>query len=496
MQRLHSILMTLELARLRERGHELLSAFSHLVERRENDALVLAVRRRATIGDIDRLARSISKQLVVTFGHAGLIGLALPNGPAFLAGLLAVLRSGQTALLLDVLAPAEDQARSIRMLGASGVLRCTKTWPDSAADFQLLPTADDVSRRDVPGGAVVKLTSGSTGVPRGVLMPAESLVADEAALASTMALRADDRLLATIPWSHSYGFTTIALSAMVRGIQLVLPTDNGPLSPLVDGNSLGATVFPTVPAYIQALVKMARPPALPHAMRLVISAGAPLSPSSAELFRLTYRQPVHVFYGSSECGGICYDREGGAGERGTVGTPVDGVHVSLAPSPECGPGSGLVTIRSSAVGTRYLPVENDTLDSGRFQTSDVGNWRAGELVLSGRIDRMINVRGRKVDPAEVEGVLAQLEGVDEVVVLGVGIPGGKDQAVRAVIVTSVADLAYADIVEWCRSQLAAHKVPRSIVIVDTLPRTPRGKIDHAALRELASLDSNPRAPRG
>ena len=104
---------------------------------------------------------------------------------------------------------------------------------------------------------MVKLTSGSTGVPRGVAMRTEHVLADEAALARTMDLRADDRLLAAIPLSHSYGFTTLALSALVRGLTLVLPADRGPFSPLAAARDLGATVFPTVPAYIQALLKLA-----------------------------------------------------------------------------------------------------------------------------------------------------------------------------------------------------------------------------------------------
>ena len=76
---------------------------------------------------------------------------------------------------------------------------------------------------------------------------------------------------------------------------------------------------------------MSQPPALADVVRLVISAGAILPGALAARFREAYGQPMHVFYGSSECGGICYDREGGAAERGTVGTPVDGVRISLQP---------------------------------------------------------------------------------------------------------------------------------------------------------------------
>jgi acyl-coenzyme A synthetase/AMP-(fatty) acid ligase len=344
--------------------------------------------------------------------------------------------------------------------------------------------------------AVVKLTSGSTGTPRGVAMRAETQLADEAAFAVTMGLHENDRLLAAIPLSHAYGFTILALSALVRGSTLVVPEDRSPFSPLAAAQELGATVFPTVPVYLQGVLKMSRPPPLPSQVRLVISAGAVLSSAVAAQFRRTYGQPVHVLYGSSECGGICYDREGGAPARGTVGTPLEGVRVSIAPQdPEDGD-EGLVVVESAAVGETYVPEADARLRAGRFETCDVGAWDRGELVLRRRVDRVINVRGRKVDPSEVEGVLAALRGVEEVVVVGVPSPGGREEIVRAVVACSSGGLGHEDVISWCRPRLADHKVPRSVVIVEALPRTPRGKVDRSALLELPPVDRGPGLAHG
>ena len=106
---------------------------------------------------------------------------------------------------------------------------------------------------------------------------ADHLLADEAALRKAMGLTDEDRLLGAIPLSHSYGFTTLVLSALVRGSTLVIPAERGPFSSLAAARELGATVFPTVPAYIQALLNLSPPPAWPSSIRLVISAGAFLS---------------------------------------------------------------------------------------------------------------------------------------------------------------------------------------------------------------------------
>ncbi len=78
---------------------------------------------------------------------------------------------------------------------------------------------------------------------------------------------------------------------------------------------------------------------------------------------------------------------------------------------------------------------------------------------------------------------AALGGVDEVVVIGVAAPGRDEEIVRAVVACSTGRLAHEDVLAWCRPRLAEHKVPRSIVIVDAIPRTARGKVDRAALLE-------------
>lgn len=467
-------------------GDALMGAFARIATKRSNDAAFVSPERQSTFGDIDRLAEGVAAQIDTEPGT--LVGLVAPNGPAFLAGLLALRRAGQAVLLLDASAPAADHRRALSVLGAGAVLECTTAWPSSKAAFRYSPILGAASPA-TPPGAVVKLTSGSTGTPRGVAMPFEGLLADEAALYASMALRPSDRLLASIPMSHSYGLTTLSLSALVRGLTLVLPAeDGGPFAALSAAGALGATVFPTGPAYIQSLLRVSQRPAWPSTLRLVISAGAPLPSAPAARFRETFGQPVHAFYGSSECGGICYDREGGAAERGTVGTPVDGVRITLKPFDGGDEDEGLVRVCSASVGETYLPEPDARLQRNSFETSDVAAWQGSELALRRRADRVINVRGRKVDPSEVERVLATLAGVEEAVVLGIAAPERNEHIVRAVIACPSRQLGYEDIAAWCRPRLAEHKVPRSVVIVDAIPRTARGKIDHSALLALRATD--------
>lgn len=147
---------------------------------------------------------------------------------------------------------------------------------------------------------------------------------------------------------------------------------------------------------------------------------------------------------------------------------------------------GRVTVASPAVTRGYWPESDDRLRDGRFVTDDLAVWDRGELRLVGRLSDTINVKGRKVNPREVEDVLAGLHGVIEVHVMGVPTPGGTDHIVRAVVACRAGALTAEPVLAWCREHLTDYKVPRSVVFVDQIPRTDRGKLDRAALAALGS----------
>jgi long-chain acyl-CoA synthetase len=458
------------------------AAFDRLVARAcERRLLVSPGRAALTVDALDGLSRALLARLAAAgLASGALVAVACANGVGLLACVIALRRIGAAVLLLEPLGQAADTRRNAYALGASGLIGCKDPWapgPD-AFSVEVFPGVP----RHAPTAAFVKLTSGSTGSPRGVAVSSEAMLADEAALATTMGVGGDDRIVAAIPLSHSYGFASVVLPALVRGSLLVLPGASGPLSPLNAAREAEATVFPTVPAYLGALLKMSQPPPWPASIRLVVSAGAPLPPETAARFREAYARRVHSFYGASECGGICFDREGDAGERGTVGTPVDGVRVELEPAGGAGE-EGVVSVTSAAVGDGYVPVADSRLGRGSFRSSDVGCWRHGELKLLRRTDTLINVKGRKVDPAEIESTLAGLCGVQEVVAVGIPDTETGGYTVRVVIACRPGQLSYQDVLSFCRARLADHKIPRSIQLVPEIPRTARGKIDRGVLSE-------------
>lgn len=467
----------------------LIRSFDRLAARRPERALVVSPGRSATVADVDAHARAIEERLVAASLPAGVpLGLRLPNGPLFLAALVAALRTGHAPVLLDAQATDAECHRALERLRTCGLLVGA---PARAAGSDAVTLARRTGGRPLETAgevaAVIKLSSGSTGEPCGILTPTTALLADERALAASMAIAEEDVLLASVPMSHSYGLSSLAVPALVRGTTIAVPAPGDRFAPLAAAAGAGATVFPTVPAYLAGLLRLAVPPALPPTLRLVIAAGSRLLPETAAAFRGRYGLPVHVFYGASECGGITYDREGGAAERGEVGEPVEGVTVELEPLSGLDPASGRrVVVRSPAVAESYLPEPDPRLARGRFESDDLGRFRGRGLELAGRIGETINVRGRKVNPVEVERVIAELEAVSDVRVMGVPRDGSGDESIRAVVACASGAVTPESVVRWCRERLSEFKVPRRIVIVDRLPCTARGKPDRQLLRRLVT----------
>jgi acyl-coenzyme A synthetase/AMP-(fatty) acid ligase len=465
----------------------ILTAFDHLVSECGRRILIVAPGKDATAAEVGNLA-DVVKARVSGAGipARGLVGLAAPNGPGFFAGYLGLRRAGYRVLLIDWPVPEEELDRIFLALGAAGALIVKKSWPTQPGDFSLRPSRAAMNRLEISADiSTVRLTSGSTGVPRGIAHSSEALLHDDRALRKTMGLR-DERALAATPLSHAYGFSSVFLPALTCGWTVVVPSGGGPFGMTDAALAGGVTFLPTVPAYLNSLLKMSEPPPLPESLRLVISAGAPLRPETAVRFKQTYQQDVHVFYGASEVGGITYDRIGSAAVRGTLGSAVDGVKIDLISDDADESGSGVVMVESGSTAVGYYPTPEPCLQNGRFTTSDIGRFDGSELVLLGRVDDVINVRGKKVRPQEVEALLEGIPGVDEAVVIKAPAADGSGDAVQALVAARGHVLSDIELLGACRSRLAVHKIPRRIRIVDSIPRTSRGKIDHEAVRTLLS----------
>lgn len=408
-------------------------------------------------------------------GRGSIVGLRVSSGAGFLAAFLALRLSGACVLLLDAGLTAGELDRIARALGA------TCLWDSEAILASPTLRADSITwlpgQARVPEAACLKLTSGSSGDPAGVIIPPESLLHDGLALIDSMGLREEDRLLAAVPMSHSYGLSVIASPAWLLGCPVVFPGD---LDTLRAAAAFDASFLPSVPSWFEAQLNAESPRRLPTRLRLLMSAGAPLRPTTARKWSERFGLGIHVLYGSSECGGITYDRVGDAAEHGSVGTAVEGVRIELDES-------GHVIVHSKATALGYWPKDEargERLSPGCFRTEDLGHWEGERLYLSGRRSHWINVKGHKVNPLEVESVLCEHPDIIDAAVIGRTLSDGRGEAIHAFVVCGEGSVHFRDILDWCRPRLARHKYPRGLVLLPELPRTERGKLDRRALSRL------------
>ena len=260
-----------------------------------------------------------------------------------------------------------------------------------------------------------------------------------------------------IPVSHSYGFSNLLTPLIARGVPLVLSQDRMPRAVLEDLARTDATVFPGMPVFYQAFSEMADVPPLPH-LRLCISAGAPLPLPVAQKFREKFGHAIHSFYGSSECGGICYDREAALVEQGFVGSAMRGVHLHVL-DPDAP--MSRIRVQSAAAGDGYFPEPDpEKLGDGHFAPDDLLARAGGGFRIVGRVSDVINVAGKKVNPAEVEAALLAFTGVREAVVFG------RSSALRneevAACVVADESVIEADLLDFCRRRFSGWQVPKRI----------------------------------
>jgi len=324
--------------------------------------------------------------------------------------------------------------------------------------------------------ALLKLTSGTTAAPRAIRFRSEQLLADCNQICDTMDITDVDLNFGLIPVSHSYGFSNLLTPLLARGVPMVLSRDRTPRAVLVDLARAKATVFPGMPVLYQAFCEMENIPALPK-LRLCISAGAPLPIVVARKFQEKFKMPIHSFYGASECGGICYDRDGSNGIEGFVGQAMKQVHLERVDETTA---ASQVRVRSAAVGDGYFPEADEIkLSRGVFIPDDLLTKAANGFRIVGRVSDVINVAGKKVNPAEVEAHLLRFDGVRQAVVFG------RESALRneeiAACVVADVDVREADLLEFCRSQLSGWQAPKQIFIVDAIPVNERGKISRRDL---------------
>lgn len=455
----------------------LLLAWHRTISRKGDDAAVFDTtgRMARSFRDIEGHARAFEAKMDKLLPGA-VVAVQIGNHEDWPAVFLACLRTQLIVLPLDQSIGEQQRDVALEICRASAVVSALPSG--GCARITRLRTADTTADwgKDVP--SLLKLTSGTTAAPLAIRFRSHQLLADCNQICETMGISDDDLNFGVIPISHSYGFSNLLTPLMARGVPMVVSRDRTPRAVLGDLARTSATVFPGTPAFYQAFCDIGDVPPLPK-LRLSISAGAPLSSPVAKKFFEKFEQPIHSFYGASECGGICYDRQGTTFEDGLVGQPMEGVEVEFIDPTES---ASQIRVRSAAVSNGYFPERNDQkLGNGAFIPDDLLERYNSALKIVGRVSDVINVAGKKVNPAEVEAHLLRFNGVRQAVVFGraAGV-GLRNEEVAACVLASP-DVSESNLLRFCRTALSGWQVPKRIFIVDMIPTNERGKINRRDL---------------
>jgi long-chain acyl-CoA synthetase len=454
---------------------QLLDAWSQTLDRAKGAPAIFDTQGQIlrNFADIEERARNFEARLA-SFNSGAVIAIQIGNHEDWPSLLIACLRRQLVVLPLEK--SIRDQQRD------AGLEICKASALASAVRSGASPEISQLKRTDTAldwgenRPSLLKLTSGTTAAPRAIRFRSHQLLADCDQICDTKGITDADLNFGVIPFSHSYGFSNLLTPLIARGVPMVLSQDRTPRAVLDDLVRANATVFPGMPVFYQAFCEMENIAALPK-LRLCISAGAPLSSRVAKKFAEKFNLRIHSFYGASECGGICYDRETRSDLEGFVGQAMKGVSLEIlhASAP-----SSQIRVHSAAVGDGYFPEpDSEKLGDGVFVPDDLLTHESSGFRIVGRISDVINVAGKKVNPAEVEAQLLRCAGVRQAVVFGRE-SALRNEEVAACVVLSP-PLSEGDLLRFCRGVLSSWQVPKRIFIVDAIPVNERGKISRRDL---------------
>ncbi|MFI6762840.1 class I adenylate-forming enzyme family protein [Micromonospora sp. NPDC050417] len=336
----------------------------------------------------------------------------------------------------------------------------------------------------VPGRSQIFLTSGSTGVPVGVVRPAERVLADGRRSAAFLGYRPGQTVVVSTLTFHSYGFTYGLISPLVHGLRVRhLSSRSVPSQVARAVHGTSARFMIGLPYQFRLLaatptVAVTEGLATLHA---AVSSGSAL-PVGVAAAVAHYPFTLYNAYGSSETGAISLRATDDDERPGAVGAPLPGIEAKLDADAGLGRGGELL-LKTTSLAAGYLgpnglaplrTVDDRPGDQPWYRTGDLAELDADGIHLIGRVSSVINVAGKKVDPQEIHDVLVAHPRVREAHV------APADDEVRGQVpvarVVAAGPLTTAELLDWCQARLASHQMPRRISLVDNLPRSALGKV--------------------
>ncbi len=357
-------------------------------------------------------------------------------------------------------------------------------------------------------GAMILYTSGTTGRPKGVVITHENIQAQVESLTGAWGWSRDDHILLSLPLHHVHGIVNVLTCALWSGAccQILERFDAREVWHRIAQGDL--TLYMAVPTVYRRLIRAweeatdserAHWSTSARALRLMVSGSAALPVPTLERWEEITGQRLLERYGMTEIGMALSNPYSGERRPGHVGRPLPGVEVRLvdetgAPVPDGA--SGEIQVRGPNVFREYWRRPDETesafAENGWFRTGDQAVVEDGAYKILGRrsVD-ILKSGGEKVSALEIEDMLRECDGVVDCAVVGIPDSDWGERVCAAVVTRkSAASPTVEDLRSFAKAKLAPYKVPRTLLIVDDLPRNAMGKVTKPEVKKLFDPGAN------
>jgi acyl-CoA synthetase (AMP-forming)/AMP-acid ligase II len=398
---------------------------------------------------------------------------------------------------LQRLRPRLKTVQHYVFLGGDG-FEGSKRWEDIPTEVDEHALRSHESHLTPGDPAVILYTSGTTGQPKGATLTHASILASAVAQAQHLGQGAHDVSIGHMPLNHVGGMTCTVAASMVAGGQVALLPRYNPTLALEVIHQRKVTIYIGVPTMYTMLLDLPGfSPDLVSSIRTCVIGGSNVEPAMGRRILKTFSGArMANLYGLSETSGGCIISASDDGLEtlvATLGVPIGDFEIRIADDDHQAlpvGSEGQLHVRGGCVAEGYWDSPSESsqsfLPGGWLVTGDVAVERAdGRLALRGRKKEMYVRSGYNVYPVEVENVLSREADVAMSAVIGVPDEFHGEVGYAYVVPVPGRTIDVDALLDRCSAQLARYKLPAKILVVDSLPLTPSGKIRKVELRARA-----------
>jgi long-chain acyl-CoA synthetase len=411
------------------------------------------------------------------------IGLCFPNGIEYVALTFALWRMNAVVVPIPTESTDEDLFAIAATMELEGILSQKPLGKSvKVRENCFFTRAEPAGRPDNHGLniAFIRFTSGTTNSRKGVVLCHETIRDRIQAANKALRISSDDRVMWCLPMSHHFLITIVLY--LSQGATIIMARHVLARSFLEAINRWQGTVLYAAPFHYAMLARDSSSLGI-SSVRLAVSTTCALPQDVAEDFQKRFNQPLVQGLGIIELGLVGLNTADPLRRWNSVGKPLADFQVRIMFADE--DGCGEVAVRGPGLLDAYASPwmsRERILREGWFITGDIGRFdEDGFLFLSGRKTAVINVAGRKVFPEEIEAVLNRHPAVRESRAYG-RLHSHLGEVIEAELVLAGPETNLDTVRDFCRTHLASFKVPASLHVVSSLPRTvATGKIRRVAV---------------